>query len=200
MSYFLKDYSNELLDDITYICSLAEKNKKEPARDNYTVTDWQEKTNTLLYVLCNTNRFKEDNGLFSVIYNDNEPIGFAGAYKHDNNSNVLICYVRTYMLEGYRGKNILGYHVLPHQIKFARAQNCRYIWFTFNEYNKSIYDMLKRFTEGKGVVFGSKTSNIYKRAIYYDDLVLIKGVKQYVVEIDLSLFTNYELNNLDKIE
>jgi hypothetical protein len=60
--------------------------------------------------------------------------------------------------------------------------------------------MLKRFTEGKGVVFGSKTSNIYKRAIYYDDLVLIKGVKQYVVEIDLSLFTNYELNNLDKIE
>ena len=99
MSYLLKDYSKELFDDVTYICSLAEKNKKEPARDNYTVTNWQEKNNTLLYVLCNTNRFKEDNGLFSVIYNDNEPIGFAGAYKHDNNSNVLICYVRTYMLD-----------------------------------------------------------------------------------------------------
>ena len=113
MSYLLKDYSEELFDDIIYLSEIAEKEKKNFYRDNYTVSK-------ILH--CISNRFREGNGIFSILYDDDKTIGYTGAYKHENDSNILICLVRAFILKQYRAKNILGNFVLPYQIKYARQR------------------------------------------------------------------------------
>ena len=170
MSYFLKDYNDELLDDVIYLSTIAEKEKKNFYRDNYTVSK-------ILHHI--SDRFREGNGVFSIIYDNDKTIGYAGAYKHKDDPNVLICLVRAFILKQYRAKNILGNFVLPYQIKYAKENNYKYCWLTYNYHNKYIYDNAKQASAG----IGRTIPNIYKQAKYYEEPLLVQNTQQYVIEI-----------------
>ena len=118
--------------------------------------------------------------MFSLLYDNNKLIGFAGAYKHTN--DILICLIRAYTRKKYRSKTLLGTYILPEEIKFAKEIGCEKAWLTFNDYNKDIYNMLKRVSKGKGVILGTKTPNIFKQATFYEEPMIIQNTMQYVVE------------------
>ena len=134
--YIIKNFTFEellnnkqILNKIAILSNIAYLDPTNKAKDNY-------KISSLLRII--QNRFN-NNGVFSLLYDKNKLIGFAGAYKHTN--DILICLVRTYIIKQYRGRNILA-NILSYQIKYANQNNYKLVWITFNDYNKNIYDMI----------------------------------------------------------
>ena len=172
----------KILEEITELSNTAYLDPKNKAKANYETEGWETKPHTLLHIILKKDRFKEGNGMLSLLYDNNKLISFAGAYKHTD--NILICLVRAYTRKKYKSKTLLGTYILPEEIKFAKEIGCEKAWLTFNDYNKTIYDGLKRVSKGKGVILGTKTPNIYKQATFYEEPLIIQNTMQYVVEFN----------------
>tara|TARA_B100001971_G_C17936355_1_gene405372 strand:+ start:74 stop:658 length:585 start_codon:yes stop_codon:yes gene_type:complete len=188
--YIVKNFTAEeiisdkkILEEITELSNTAYLDPKNKAKANYETEGWETKPHTLLHIILKKDRFKEGNGMLSLLYDNNKLIGFAGAYKHTD--NILICLVRAFIIKQYRGKNVLA-NILSHQLTYAKQNNYKCGWLTFNDYNKYLYDMIVRFNKGQVVTLGSKTDNIYKQAIIYKDPIEIQNTMQYVIELPLT--------------
>jgi hypothetical protein len=170
---YLKDYNEELLADVKYLTSEAEKDKRNLAKDNYT------ESKILFHI---SNRY--ENGKFSILYDNDKPIGYAGAYKHTD--DVLICGVRLYILPKYKARSLFGNSILPYQMEYAKDNNFKFIWLTFNEYNTWLYKAHQRVAEGKGTIFGHKPNRkIFERAHFYTEEKYIRQTWQKVIEIEI---------------
>lgn len=171
--FYLKDYDEELLDDVKYLTDIAEKDKKNLAKNNYT------ESKILFHI---SNRYK--NGKFSILYNDDEPIAYAGAYKHTD--DILICGVRLYVIPKYKSRSLFGNYILPYQMEYAKENNFKFVWLTFNEYNIWLFNMHLRVKEDKSALLGYRPNKeLFAKAHFYTEKKYIKETWQKVIEIEI---------------
>jgi hypothetical protein len=194
LEYVVKNFTaneiivdKKILKEIIDLSNIAYLDPKNYAKDNYETENWEAKPHTLLHIILKKDRFKEGNGVFSLLYDNNIPVAYAGAYKHEDDPNILICLVRAFILQQYRAKNLLGNYILPSQMKYAKKNNYEYCWLTYNEYNKYIFNSAKRASQGKATILGTKVTDLYKQAKYYEEPLIIQKTKQYVIEIKTEL-------------
>jgi GNAT superfamily N-acetyltransferase len=185
----LKDYSEELLDDIKYLTSIAEKDKKNLAKDNYSESK-------ILFHIKDRYENGKGTGKFSILYDEDKPIAYAGAnalYYPESRTysdEILICGVRAYILKEYRKGGLLGKHIIPHQIEYAKQHNFKVIWLTFNDYNMWLYKLLYRYKHGGGVQLGTNPNKIYKNLYFYPAPHVIRHTYQWVAELSLKTSLN----------
>lgn len=188
MTYHVKNYTSdelkinkEVLKEVIKLSNKAYLDPKNKAKDNYKIS---KNSSTLLHIIFKQNRFDDNIGILSLLYDEDNLIGFAGAYKHTN--DILICLVRAFILKPYRAKGLFGKLILPQQIEYAKANNFKVAWLTFNEYNEFHYNNLYRSKHGDGVLLGSSASEIYKGLYFYTERKYIQNTWQKVVELPVN--------------
>ena len=155
---------------------------QEPASENYDVSDWQNKSHTLLNLFYYKKRFE----IFNMLSIDNIPIAMAGAYVYNG---VPIIGVRTFTHPDYRGGGhwCQARHIFPQQIEWAETLGHDRVWLTFNTYNHKLINFLKRISEGKASTFGGPRE-IYQKLKWYDEPKEIQYTPQIVAELDIELY------------
>lgn len=123
-------------DELHRMCAVAETDKKNRAKDNYS-TDWQDKPNTLLWKFYN-GAYKPCVGDYLLLYADDDTLmGGAGFYMYDK--QYVLGMTRFYVMPGWENQWI-GQHILHRQMEQARKMTPKML-ITFNDYNKRIYDI-----------------------------------------------------------
>lgn len=155
---------------------------KEPAYENYDVSDWQNKPHTLLNLLY----FKKRFDIFNIVLDDNKPIAMSGTYLWQNTP---IIGVRAFTHPDYRGGGnwCQARHIFPKQIEYWESKGFDKVWLTFNEYNHRLINFLRRMSEGKASTFGGPRE-IYKNLKWHTQTKKIQYTNQIVAELDIALY------------
>jgi hypothetical protein len=164
------------INDIRDICREAQEDPNNFGKQNYALEDNQR---ALLYMLLKGDRFS--NGVFTLLYDDDYLVAFAGAY--ELNKIILMGLVRAYTRKKYRAKVLMGTYILPEQIKYAKELGYEKVWLTFNEYNLYLYNAFKRIGEKKSLIIGNKTPEIYNNMYFFSDEMYIQNTWQKVIEL-----------------
>jgi N-acetylglutamate synthase-like GNAT family acetyltransferase len=144
--YKLEDINQ---DELLAFCKQLSNEKTHPAYKNMWVDDWENDKSNLLYLIYIKKRLKEPKGQFYVLKIENKIVAVAGVYISDFDSRVAIGGVRSWVVEEYRSKFLIGKHILPCQLQWAKEKNCALFFLTFNNYNKNLINIVKRTGFGR---------------------------------------------------
>jgi hypothetical protein len=154
-------------------------NSQDPAAKNMYDKNWRNLPNTLPFLLYKTNRFH--NGIFVVVYCQDELIACGGLYSSDFSSRFALAGTRMWIKKEFRNKFVARNYLLPYFKKYAIENNYQAIGVCFNEYNKNL---AKTWFKTR---LGEKKN---PRTWYYlgfdnlellDHAVSIKNTKQYLL-------------------
>jgi hypothetical protein len=160
MSYRVKSYKDlSVIETQQFIefCKLASTEKKDPASVNM----WDENENskhTILYKLDKTPTFTEPNGIFFILFYNDQIVGCSGVYKSSFSNEIYIAGARTWIDKRFRNQSVIKEYFFPMQKKWVIDKAGKIIALTFNEYNKNIIEIFKRNR------LGEKNNRINKRS------------------------------------
>jgi hypothetical protein len=110
--------------------------------------NWEEKSNTLPYLIYKSNQFKENGDFFIKLYCDNKVQKVAmtsGVYISDFDKNVAVINVRFSVAPFYLGvTSWFKKPMTPYVTNWAIKNNCKAVLVTVNEYNRKILPVLVR--------------------------------------------------------
>jgi N-acetylglutamate synthase-like GNAT family acetyltransferase len=144
-----ENYSKVLDDELTDFCKFASNVKDDLARTNMWDTNWESVPDTLPFLLKKTTRFNPPNGDFHILKIDNKIVAVAGVYISNFDENLAIGGVRSWVHPDHRGNFLIGKHILPIQLKWAREKKLKAFALSFNEYNKRLINIVKRSGFGR---------------------------------------------------
>lgn len=120
----------------------------QSAHGNMWDQNWRVKTNTLMYLLEYTSRFKT-RGFYQVVFDGGKVVACGGAYTSDFSNDIAILGARTWIHRDYRHKLISREMLLPKEKEWAINNNHKVITLTFNEYNKNLINLWYRTRLGE---------------------------------------------------
>lgn len=195
----VKEYKSFTVEEKTeFFRYLSHIDTKKPATVNMYDTNYENKPNTLPYILNNTNRFVGDNGNYYILYDKENIVACGGVYKSDFDENIIIAGSRTYVDVNYRNRSILRDYILTEHKKWAIENNGKIILLCFNEYNKNVIEVFKRRRLGETLDrINTRTSEhlFYNGLNELDYPVNIQYTKQYIIYEKLSDY-DYDWNNI----
>lgn len=144
-----KDLDEQMKKQFFLFCQDASLEPFKPAAENMYDADWENKSNTLPYILEKTDRFDEPNGVFHILLIDDNIVACAGVYISEFDNKVALLGVRTWVHEFYRNRLVVREHILPKQKEWAIARNCEILALTFNDYNKNVIKAFQRIRLGE---------------------------------------------------
>lgn len=175
---------------------VRDKEKNRISARNYDVDGWETNNHCVAFALCNKLRFDPPNGIFDIILEDGNPIGFCGGYKYDDETFIGLS--RAYVDVAHRNKALLNRFILPKQLLEAHDMGLSKLWLTFNDYNKGLFNYYKRARAASTTTtfFGSVFPNpdeiyegtskiICELAKIKEEQIYIQNTWQYVVEFDV---------------
>lgn len=152
----------------------------QPAHENMWDIDWNNKNNTLPYILVHTNRFSY-NGQYHIAFDNDIIVGCSGVYTSSFCPELAIAGTRTWIKKEYRNKSIARDVLLPAEKVWAIKNNFKAIAICFNEYNKNMPNIWKR------IRFGEKRTPRQSHHLFYNGVnilefpVTIQYTKQWVM-------------------
>ena len=169
------------------------KEDDAPARVNMYADRWDDKPNTLPYILEKTNRFK-DSGYFQVLIKDEIVIGCSGAYTSQFSDNICILGVRTWINKRFRNMNLVRNILLPNEKQYAINRKHKMVILTFNEYNKNLSKIWFRTRLGEHRTLRKPKHFGYNGINTVDFPVNIQYTKQWVIyeKLDPTFDFNWE--------
>lgn len=182
----------EILAELTVFCREATADKKLIS-ENWNPEGWEDAPHSLLYCLLKEKRFKENNGLFYMLYANQRMVAVSGVYRSDwAPTDIAIGGVRTCTLPKQRSLAVSqhggfyhGDHLLPAQIDWARQQGFKAFILTFNETNLWLAKFILRIHQGRSVLFGyklnDKAKEVYQDFYLYPKRLMIKNTPQWVL-------------------
>lgn len=153
------------------------------AKDNMYDIDWQNKPNTLPYILTYTDRFTGDSGEFNVLFSNDSVIAVSGVYRSNFSEHISIAGVRTFIdkKHRYNTRNIIREHLLHRHKAWSIEHDCKIIMVSFNEYNKNLINIFKRSGLGDRKWVVCNDSHLFGGEIHEVEFPCnIQYTKQYV--------------------
>ena len=172
--------------DISLFCLTAiEEMKSASYRDveqtikNMDYDTWVTNNHCLLYRIYVKRDFSWGNGMLCLLYDNDQIVSVSGASKY--NDDIAMLARRQYTLNAYKGKGIYHKYSMDVQIEWSKEANCKACVILINEYNKVLYNMLRRIPQGKATYFGGPAYDKYKSFIDLGGPYKINGADQYVM-------------------
>lgn len=122
----------------------SQQTTNDPAWTNMWDNDWENKANTLPYILTKTTKYKGNEGAFYIVYDDEKVIACGGVSKLATNAFIALAGTRTWIATEYRHQSIARNYLLPEHKAWAIKHKCKQVALTFNDYNKNIITIWKR--------------------------------------------------------
>jgi len=177
--YSVVEYSDVDQQDFFDFCRAALLDAEQPASVNMWDNNWPTETHTLPYLLEVEKRFAE-NGKFFVLLDNDKIIACSGIYQSDFNQHIAICGIRSWVNKEYRGKFLLGSHLFPAQVRWAKFNGYKQIAITFNDYNSKLKNIFIR--NGVGVKKDRKEDSLFYTGVHQVPFpVTIKYTPQWVL-------------------
>jgi hypothetical protein len=176
-----------VLNDIHNLCLEAQLDTHNPANENMSTINWENKSHSLLYLLEKTDRFHFKNGMFTVLYdnNSNRIIACSGIYRSHFDPAVGIGGVRTWIVRDYRTKYLVSKYIIPWQFSWCCDNKLKIFALTFNEYNYKLMLILNRSgkysNQRNNYIMGIKRELIYQNMKILNRMSCIQGINQYVM-------------------
>lgn len=120
----------------------------QPAHENMWADDWEDKNNTILYLLEKTDRFS-NGGVYNVLFDNEEVVAASGIYTSSFCNELAIAGTRTWIDKKYRNLSIAREYLLPTEKEWAIKNNFKAIAICFNDYNKNMPKIWKRIRLGE---------------------------------------------------
>ena len=120
--------------------TLQDKN----AASNMWSDNWENKTNTLPYILEKTNRFDGTTGEFFILYDGDNIAACGGVYISEFHNQIALAGVRTWVRDKYRHLSVNKDYLLVEHKKWCTNRDIKIIALSFNSYNKNIIEIFKR--------------------------------------------------------
>lgn len=183
MNYTILAYDNlsPIQHDIFFnFLKEARKETTQPAHENMWYDDWQNKNNTLPYLLEYTNRFSAS-GKYHVIFDRDQVVGCSGVYTSAFCDELAIAGTRTWVAKEYRHLSVAREVLLPAEKAWAIENKFKAIAICFNDYNKNMAKIWKR------VRLGEKRTPRQSHHLFYNGVnelefpVTIQYTKQWVM-------------------
>ena len=165
----------------------------QPAHENMWDNDWENKPNTLFYILNKTNRY-EHNGCYNVLFENNQIIACSGCYTSSFHPKILISGSRTWIHKSHRHRLLAREYLLPFEKKYGISNNYSCIILTFNDYNKNLIHLWVRKRLGESRTIRQPKHFGYNGVNIVDFPVTINYTKQYVIYeiLDPSFYFNWQ--------
>lgn len=122
--------------------------EKLPAAQNMWQDDWENRTETLPFILNRTDRFKTK-GQFHILFDNDNVVLCGGVYISDFSKSIAIAGTRTWVNKQYRHKSLVRDYLLPFHKKWAIEHGSKQIVICFNEYNKALKKIFFRSRLGE---------------------------------------------------
>lgn len=169
----------------------AKEETTQLAHKNMWDDSWQQKNNTLPYLLENTNRFSEG-GQYNILFDRDTVIACSGIYTSAFCSELAIAGTRTWIHKDYRNQSIAREILLPIEKEWAITRNFKAIAICFNDYNKNMPKIWER------IRFGEKRTPRQSYHLFYNDMnelefpVIIQYTKQWIIYEKLDPTFNFD--------
>lgn len=168
---------------------------KQSAHENMWDDNWQNKNNTLPYILENTNRFRSK-GEYNILFDNNTVVAAGGVYISPFCSELAIAGTRTWINKDYRNKSIAREYLLPAHKKWAIENGCKAVALTFNDYNKNIIKTWKRIRLGESRVPRKAYHIFYKNFIELPFPVSVQYTSQWLIYEQLDASFNFDWTSI----
>lgn len=170
----------DLKDEFLEFCKKSYESNTSQACKNMWSPTWNISPETLPYLIYNTDRFSNNNGIFFILRKDGNIIGSSGIYISDFDKNVAIGGVRSWINPEYKANLVIGRQIFPHQLKWAINKSIKSVAFTFNEYNNRLVNYFTR--TGLGITKNRTPDMFFYNGVHVVDFpVLIQHTKQWVI-------------------
>lgn len=184
-------------------CKNAFDDKDHPAHTNMWDDNWHSNNNTLLYHLYVSKRLCSDTGETFILKKDDDIIAVSSIYISPFDSNVAIGGVRSWVNSEFRGQFMIGRHLLPLQLSWAKNKQLKTILLTFNEYNLKLIKYFKR--TGFGIKKNRNPNSLFHNGLFEAPYPInLQHTKQWAIyhKIDESYEIDWEkikwVENCDK--
>jgi GNAT superfamily N-acetyltransferase len=171
----IKEFCKQAAEDNEFDMAKKQKNLCQTTL-NITPRSWAWNSHSLLHKIYIAEDFAD--GALTLHYVDRKLACIAGIERSKHDESIAIAGKRTYMLSGYRGHRRFSM-MLEEQIDWATKNGIKCVLLTVNEYNTSVYNVLKRISNNRGHL-GTNNPTILKRFIEYPSKLYIQGCWQHV--------------------
>ena len=196
MTYTLINYQNlNIIQKEIFFNFLrgARKETTQIAHTNMWDDDWENKNNTLPYLLEKTDRFSKL-GQYNVLFDNDNVIACSGVYTSAFCSELVIAGTRTWINKNYRNLSVAREILLPAEKNWAIGNKFKAIAICFNDYNKNMSNIWKR------IRFGEKRTPRQSHHLFYNGVnelefpVTIQYTKQWIMYEKLDPLFEFDWN------
>lgn len=150
----------------------------------------------LLYNIKNKIRWTSDQGQISLLKNDDNLIVGISCVEATKYPMISIGGIRTWVLKEYRTQNVVSNMLLDSNLTWSIENNMAGMMLTFNDYNRWIYEGVKRKIRGKSPGLASVWSDWWNDCIAIDRPLKVRYVLQWCVVKPTGLCELSELRGL----
>ena len=177
---------------IAFVNALSDLDPKNPALKNM----GEDEEAGLLYNIKHKIRWTKDEGQISFLMSDSDDIVGVSCVEKTKYPYVAIGGIRTWVLKEYRTKDVVSNKLLDSNLAWAIQNRMAGMMMTFNDYNRWIYDGVKRKVRGKAPGVASIWSDWWNDCIALDRPLKVRYVVQWCVIKPTGL---YDLPTLRKV-
>ncbi len=174
--------------------------ESKPANTNMWHDEWSNAKHTLPFILNNTERFNNGNGVYHIVFDGETIVACGGVYISNFSQDVALIGVRTWVNKIYRNQSILREHLLPIQKSWCQEKNIKIIALTFNDYNKNLIQVFqkRRLGETKERITTRQPHHLfYNNLIKVEFPVVIQYTKQWVIYETLDSTFNFDWKSIE---
>lgn len=135
----------------------------------------------LLFNISNKLRWADNIGSISILYNNLDIIGISCSEISEFDPNFGIGGIRCWLDSSFRTDQLITKHLLNDNLNWCKQKKLHGMILTFNDYNKWIYNAIKRKRDNKAVSLAKVWSNWWNDCIIIDSQIKIRNVDQWCV-------------------
>ena len=126
-------------------------------------------------------RWTSTHGEISMLVYDNTIVGVSCVEVSEIHPLLAVGGIRCWINKKHRLHNQPTVHLLSANLQWAEKNQMHAMMLTFNDYNKIIYDSIKRKSQHKGAGLSKIWSNWWNNCLPIDYPIMIKNTKQWCI-------------------
>lgn len=151
------------------------------APDDLAIKNMLDDENGLLFNIKTKTRWTTELGEITILKINNDIIGISAVERTLLHKNISIGGIRCWLAEGHRTNQLVTTYLLNSNLCWSKNNNMWAMMLTFNSYNKTIYDGIKRKSLKKSAGIGNIWSDWWNDCIIIDNPIIIRYTNQWCV-------------------
>lgn len=156
-------------------------NEQKKLSDHPAIKNMDESDTGLLGNIKSKTRWHSDIGEISILKYHNKIIGVSAVEFSELHTNLSIGGIRCWLSPNFRNNQLVTNYLLNSNLDWSKSKNMWAMMLTFNDYNKTIYDGIKRKSLGKSIAIGTIWSDWWDDLFVIDYPIIIRYTIQWCV-------------------